>query len=112
MCRCSFSLKRSQRLHFKRKNGKKESISERRRGKKPKGNGISAEGWQGTKNNIGEADLTALPLCRSLLAFLKQSFVIAAYFCDLFFPYFILIEKINSLNEYQLSEVGLQIQEA
>jgi hypothetical protein len=89
MCRCSFSLKRSQRLHFKRKKGKKESISERRRGKKPKGNGISAEGWQGTKNNIGEADLTALPLCRSLLAFLLcAGLVAAAYFCDLFFPSF------------------------
>jgi len=86
MCRCSFSLKRSQRLHFKRKKGKKESISERRRGKKPKGNGISAEGWQGIKNNIGEADHIALQLCRSLLAFLLcVSLVQAAYFCDLFF---------------------------
>jgi len=53
--------------------------------KKPKGNGISAEGWQGIINKNDEADLFALPLCRSLLFFLKQGFVVAAYFCDLFF---------------------------
>lgn len=57
--------------HFsKEKREKKKAFQKGGVAKKPKGNGISAEGWQGIKNNIGEADHIALPLCRSLLAFL------------------------------------------
>jgi len=94
--------------HFsKEKREKKKAFQKGGVAKKPKGNGISAEGWQGIKNNIGEADHIALPLCRSLLAFLLcVSLVQAAYFRDLFFPYFILIEKSIHLYSKRQLNVG------
>ena len=56
-------------IFTKKKTEKKESIQRGGEGKRPKGNGISAEGWQG-KKIILRSTFNALPLCRSLLGFL------------------------------------------
>jgi hypothetical protein len=64
-CLCSAQLRFAN--HFsKRKTGKKKASNQGGQWQKPKGNGISPEGWQG-KKIIRRSHLIALPLCRSLL---------------------------------------------
>ena len=49
-----------------KKEKKKKAGTSRRTIAKPKGNGISPEGWQGNaEQQPGEATLCALPLCRN-----------------------------------------------
>lgn len=55
-------------LFSKEKNRKKRKpFKQGGQAEKPKGNGISPEGWQGKHYQLGEATIFALPLCRSLL---------------------------------------------
>jgi len=54
-------------LFSKEKTEKKKAVPPRRTSGKPKGNGISPEGWQGNTQKLGEASSFALPLCRKLL---------------------------------------------